>query len=121
MSVQVVLSMDESVVPLGGKIRESGMPPEEIWSGFFDVEEVLNRMQIDSRVVDAADFACSYRTFTIPAAERRPGIMYAVDIDPKMTQTVASRVRRLELTNVRLWSETSCVRVQAWRMRVWIT
>jgi SAM-dependent methyltransferase len=93
--------MDESDVPLGGKIRESGMPPEDVWSSFFDVGEILNRMHIDSKVVDAADFACGYGTFTIPAAQRITGIMYAVDIDPKMTQTVASRAHGLGLVNVR--------------------
>lgn len=101
MSVQVGLPMDESVLPTGGKIRESGMPPEEIWSRFFNIEEILNSMQIDSKLVDAADFACGYGTFTIPAAQRITGIMYAVDIDPKMTHTVEGKARRLKLTNVR--------------------
>lgn len=96
-----MLPLAESVVPQGGKIRESGMPPEEIWSSFFNIEEILNRMQIDSKLTDAADFACGYGTFTIPAAQRITGIMYAVDIDPEMTQTVEDRARRLRLTNVR--------------------
>ncbi len=86
---------------LGGKIRESGMPPEEVWRSFFNVEEILNRMRMNSQVVDAADFACGYGTFTIPSAQRITGIMYAVDIDPKMTQTVEDRARRLKLDNVR--------------------
>jgi len=93
--------MVETKAPPGGRIRESGMPSEEIWNSFFDVEEILNRMQLDSQVVDAADFACGYGTFTIPAAERITGIMYAVDIDPEMTQTVDSRARRSKLDNVR--------------------
>jgi ubiquinone/menaquinone biosynthesis C-methylase UbiE len=101
MSVQVVLPMDESVVPLGGRIRESGMPPDEIWSSFFDVEEILNRMQIDSKVVDAADFACGYGTFTIPAAQRIQGAMHAIDIDREMIHIVDEKSQKLKLTNVR--------------------
>jgi len=93
--------MGEAAVPRGGKIRDSGMPPEEVWNSFFDVEEILNRMQLNSRVVDAADFACGYGTFTIPAAQRITGTMYAVDLDPKMTQTVESHARALGLLNVR--------------------
>ena len=93
--------MGEAAVPRGGKIRDSGMPPEEVWHSFFDVEEILNRMQLNSRVVDAADFACGYGTFTIPAAQRITGTMYAVDLDPKMTQTVESHARALGLLNVR--------------------
>jgi ubiquinone/menaquinone biosynthesis C-methylase UbiE len=97
----MVLRMDERVVPPNRKIRESGMPPEEVWSSFFDVEEILRRMQIDSQLVNVADFACGYGTFTIPAAQRIAGIMYAVDIDPKMTRTLEDRARRLKLTYVR--------------------
>jgi len=93
--------VSEAAVPTGGKIRESGMPREEVWSSFFDVEETLNRMQVNSRVVDAADFACGYGTFTIPTARRITGIVYAVDIDPKMTQTVESRALALGVVNVR--------------------
>jgi ubiquinone/menaquinone biosynthesis C-methylase UbiE len=93
--------MVQAEVPSGGRIRQSGMPPDEVWSSFFNVEEILNRMQIDSHVVDAADFACGYGTFTIPAAKRIAGIMYAVDIDPKMTYTVEDRARKSSLDNVR--------------------
>ena len=93
--------MGETAVPTGGKIRESGMPPEEDWSSFFNIEEILKRMQIDSHVVDAVDFGCGYGTFTIPAAQRIAGVMYAVDIDPKMTQTVEGKARTLGLVNVR--------------------
>jgi len=93
--------MDETVVTPGGKIRESGMPQEEVWSSFFNVRQILNRMQIDSSVVDAADFACGYGTFTIPVAQRIAGTIFAVDIEPKMTQTVEKMARRLRLANVR--------------------
>jgi hypothetical protein len=48
MNVQVVLPMDETVIPSSGKISESGMPPEEVWSSLFSIEEILKRMRIDS-------------------------------------------------------------------------
>ena len=82
MSVQVVPPMDENVVTPGGKIKERGMPQEEVWNSFFNVERILDRMQINSKVVNAADFGCGYGTFTIPAARRIAGTIYAVDIDP---------------------------------------
>ncbi len=89
------------MVPADGKIRESGMPPEDVWSSFFDVERILDRMQLNSEVVDAVDFACGYGTFTIPAAQRIRGVMYAVDIDPGMMRSVEEKSRRLKLGNVR--------------------
>jgi predicted RNA methylase len=96
-----VLQTVKTDVPVHGKIRESSMPSEEAWRSFFSVEEILNRMLIDSRVVDAVDFACGYGTFTIPAAQRIRGVMYAIDIDPEMIQIVEEKLRRLKLTNVR--------------------
>ncbi len=93
--------MDEMRNPLSGKIRESGMPSEKIWGAFFDVEEILNQMQMNSQVVDAADFACGYGTFSIPTAQRIAGILYAVDIDPAETHAVEDKSRSLKLSNVR--------------------
>jgi SAM-dependent methyltransferase len=91
----------ESNASAYGKIRESGMPTEETWSNFFDVEEILDRMQVHSNVHDAADFACGYGTFTIPAAQRIGGIIYAIDIDPKMIRSVEAKSRKLKVTNVK--------------------
>ena len=85
----------------GGEIRESGMPPEEVWNSFFDVENTLDVMRIDSDVRDAADFACGYGTFAIPAARRIRGIMFAIDIDPQMIRSVDEKSSRLGLANVK--------------------
>jgi SAM-dependent methyltransferase len=73
------------------------MPDEELWSSFFDVERILDGMRVNSEIVDAADFGCGYGTFTIPAAERIRGILYAIDIEPEMLRTVNLK----GLTNVR--------------------
>ncbi len=89
------------MVDVSGKIRESGMPPEEVWSGFFDVEKVLDDMKLNSGVKDAADFACGYGTFTVPAARRIRGIMFALDIDPQMLRIVVEKSSGLGLVNVR--------------------
>jgi ubiquinone/menaquinone biosynthesis C-methylase UbiE len=93
--------MVKTMVPARGRIRESGMPSEEVWSSFFNIEGILNHMLIDSQVVDAADFACGYGTFTIPAAQRIQGIMYAIDIDPAMIHSIKEKAQRLKLTNIR--------------------
>ena len=87
--------------PRFGKIRESGMPTEEVWAGFFNVKKILDEMKIQSRLGDVADFACGYGTFTIPAAQRIRGIMFAIDIDPRMIRIIEEKSIRLGLTNVR--------------------
>jgi SAM-dependent methyltransferase len=77
------------------------MPDEEIWSSFFDVERILDRMLVNSEIVDVADFGCGYGTFTIPTAQRIRGISYAIDIEPEMLRTVDLKARNKGLTNVR--------------------
>jgi ubiquinone/menaquinone biosynthesis C-methylase UbiE len=84
-----------------GKIRESGMPPEEVWNRFFNVNSILQVMGIDSNVMDALDFACGYGTFTIPAALRICGTMFAIDIDPQMVRIVEEKSTKLGVVNVR--------------------
>ena len=77
------------------------MPDEELWSSFFDVEKILNCMLVNSEIIDAADFGCGYGTFTIPAAQRIRGILYAIDLEPEMLRTVNLKARNKGLTNVR--------------------
>ena len=77
------------------------MPEEELWSSFFDVERILDGMLVNAEIVDVADFGCGYGTFTIPAAQRIRGILYAIDIEPEMLRTVNLMARSKGLTNVR--------------------
>ena len=39
---------------LSGKVRESGMPDEELWSSFFEVERILDGMLVNSEIIDAS-------------------------------------------------------------------
>ncbi|UGV41455.1 hypothetical protein J7W08_03930 [Methanococcoides orientis] len=59
------------------KIRESGMPDEDVWKGFFEPDQILKKLGLNNKVVDAADFGCGYGTFTISAANNnRKGLRY---------------------------------------------
>jgi len=58
------------------KVRESDIPAEEVWEGFFEPFEVLSALGIDGTVVDVAEFGCGYGTFTIPAATLISGDIY---------------------------------------------
>jgi hypothetical protein len=50
------------------KTRESGMPSEEMWQGFFDAETILKKPGLSSTCGSVIDFGRGYGTFTIPAA-----------------------------------------------------
>ena len=83
------------------KTRESGMPDEPIWQGFFDAPAVLARLQLGASCRDVVDFGCGYGTFTIPAARIVGGTVYAMDIDPAMIAATEAKAAAAGLANVR--------------------
>jgi 2-polyprenyl-3-methyl-5-hydroxy-6-metoxy-1,4-benzoquinol methylase len=84
------------------KVRESDIPAEEVWGGFFEPFEVLRALGIDDTVVDVAEFGCGYGTFTIPAATLISGDIYAIDIEHEMISTVKKRAQGSGLANIGL-------------------
>ncbi|MCC6680424.1 MAG: class I SAM-dependent methyltransferase [Phycisphaeraceae bacterium] len=87
------------------KTRESGMPDESMWSGFFQPQQTLVKLGLTESCRDVVDFGCGYGTFTIPAARivrGTPGIVYALDIDAEMIAATAQRASEAGLSNVRV-------------------
>lgn len=82
------------------KVRESGMPDASYWETLFDVPLILEQMHIDASLHDIAEIGCGYGTFTIEAAKLISGIIYAIDIEPQMTELTAERAKREDLKNV---------------------
>lgn len=84
------------------KTRESGMPDESMWSGFFSPEQTLAKMGLTASCRDVVDFGSGYGTFTIPAARIIRGTVHALDIEPDMIEATARKVRQAGLHNVRV-------------------
>lgn len=82
------------------RIRESGMPEQELWASFFDVETILDRLLLRPGCGDIVELGCGYGTFTIAAARRCAGVVHALDIDPAMIRTTAEQARQAGVTNV---------------------
>ena len=82
------------------KVRESGMPDEEMWQGFFDPPAVLGKVGLTSECRNAVEFGCGYGTFTIPAAQIVHGLIYAFDVEPEMVTTTSSKAAGAGLKNV---------------------
>jgi ubiquinone/menaquinone biosynthesis C-methylase UbiE len=82
------------------KTRESGMPEEQMWQGYFDPEHILNSLGVVSLTGNIVDFGCGYGTFAIGAAKRTKGIIYAIDIDEEMIQITQKKVNENRLENV---------------------
>lgn len=82
------------------KIRDSGMPEERLWSSFFNVRNILSAMQIDNSVGSLMEVGCGYGTFTIDAAKRISGKLFAFDIEPEMIAIVHDKAARINIVNI---------------------
>ncbi len=83
------------------KTRESGMPDESMWSGFFSPAQTLAKLGLTASCGDVVDFGCGYGTFTIPAARLVRGMVHALDIDADMVDATSRKAEDAGLTNVR--------------------
>lgn len=83
------------------KVRESGMPDEKMWAGFFDARRILIQLDFNDSTADVVDFGCGYGTFTVAAAKLTTGKVYALDIESDMIRSTITRAKSLGLTNVR--------------------
>ena len=82
------------------KIRESGMPEEKIWEGFFNPVKTLETLGMSKNICDVAEFGCGFGTFTIPAAKMISGKIYAIDLEPKMLEKTKKKAIEKKLENV---------------------
>jgi ubiquinone/menaquinone biosynthesis C-methylase UbiE len=82
------------------KGRESGMPEAEVWQGFFDPAHILDRLDCD-HPGNVVEFGCGYGLFTVEAARRSSGTVYALDIEPEMLLATATAANEAGVANVR--------------------
>jgi SAM-dependent methyltransferase len=82
------------------KVRESGMPDEKMWEGFFDARRILAQLGFTESKEDVVEFGCGYGTFTVAAARLTSGTVHALDIEPAMLGATAARAESLGLTNI---------------------
>jgi len=78
------------------RIRDSGMPEQELWETFFDTSLILNSFKMD-RFSDVIEIGCGYGTFSVPIAQSIRGPLYAYDIDSKMVEATIARTTSLNV------------------------
>ena len=83
------------------KVRDSGMPAEDMWETFFDPQKILSTLAFDNPLAEVIDFGCGYGTFAIAAARLTKGTVYALDIDAEMVRVTAQRGASLGLSNLK--------------------
>ena len=84
------------------KVRESGIPEEELWATFFNPEVIFDKLNLTSANISVVEYGCGYGTFTVPAAKRISGYLYAFDMEPEMIEATQAKVETVGLTNVRV-------------------
>lgn len=83
------------------KTRESGMPGEEMWEGFFSPMATLEKLGLTPGVRNLVDFGCGYGTFALAAARVISGVIHAIDIEPEMVATTRSKAEAEGFRNIK--------------------
>lgn len=78
------------------------MPAEDLWASFFDVDQILSGLHINSGISNVVEIGCGYGTFTIPTAKIIKGILFAFDIENEMLDFVKQRLIKEDIHNVNL-------------------
>lgn len=84
------------------KVRESGMPDEELWQSFFDVNTILNELGVNAQVRSLVEVGVGYGTFTLVAAEQINGILYGFDYEQEMVEALRVKLQQKQVKNVQL-------------------
>ena len=83
------------------KGRESGMPDEDYWQTFFDVDCLLSELNfLKTKTESVVEFGSGYGTFTLPTAARTSGQVFGLDIEPELVSLVRDRAAQQKLMNV---------------------
>lgn len=59
------------------------MPEKEYWENLFNIQLILEKLEINNNINSLVEFGCGYGTFTIPSAKLINGNIIALDIDQK--------------------------------------
>jgi ubiquinone/menaquinone biosynthesis C-methylase UbiE len=82
------------------KVRDSGMPEENTWNNFFNVELLLSELKINSQIIDLVEIGSGYGTFTIPTAKLIQGKLYAFDIEEEMIENLNRKIQHQQINNI---------------------
>ena len=76
------------------------MPSVEQWEQYFDPAGILQALGCGNVRGDLVEFGCGYGTFTLAAATRVSGVVYALDLDPTMVECTAARAAAASARNI---------------------
>ena len=85
------------------KVRDSGMPKEEMWKTFFEPKEIFDNLGLNDPSGVIVDFGSGYGTFLLPAAQHfdRSEII-GLDIESALNESVILQANEIGITNAKV-------------------
>lgn len=78
------------------------MPEEDYWHTFYDADCIIVKLDCTKdKKENIVEFGSGYGTFTLPAAKRTSGTVYAFDIEPDLVSLLKRKALDQGLVNVR--------------------
>lgn len=87
------------------KIRESGMPDESYLESFFNIQDILLKLELNASINNVVEFGSGYGTFTLPAAKIINGNIYAYEIDDLMIKRLRERSKQQNISNIKILNQ----------------
>ncbi len=82
------------------KVRDSGMPNEEVWESLFDIDSIIQKMELMVVQGTVVDLGCGYGTFTIPVARNIQGEVIGIDLDRQLLDQLQAKLSKEQIQNV---------------------
>ena len=82
------------------KVEDSGMPEEIYWNSLFDIEGILEWLNLPEETTKIVEIGCGYGTFTVPLARRLTGKIHTFDIEPCMIEIAQENAQKAGVSNI---------------------
>ncbi|MBK9580060.1 MAG: class I SAM-dependent methyltransferase [Fibrobacteres bacterium] len=82
------------------KVRDSGMPKEDMWNTFFDPKMIFDSLELEDPQGIVVDFGSGYGTFLLPAAVHfGKSKIIGLDIESELNSAVTKQLSELGYHN----------------------
>lgn len=68
----------------------------------FDPGKIFTELEIDNNIKNAVEFGSGYGTFTLPAAAKVKGNIYALEIEAEMINMLRVRIEQNGINNIKI-------------------
>lgn len=84
------------------KVNDSGMPDEAYWNSLFNIDLIVDWLDLSSISGPIVEIGCGYGTFTVPIAKKIKSKLISFDIEPEMIASTRANLSKSGLENVEL-------------------